>query len=99
MLKNTREGVKIILIGNKCDMQFRREVNSEIAEAMAINHGLKYFETSAKENINLDKVFYEISRDIFSEVNINRYVKIWLIIRYKLRIICLFFRIFNRKIL
>jgi GTPase SAR1 family protein len=69
MLKNTREGVKVVLIGNKCDMQFKREVNSEIAEAMAISHGLKYFETSAKENTNLDKVFYEISRDIFSEVN------------------------------
>lgn len=36
---------------------------------MAINHGLKYFETSAKENINLDKAFYEMSKDIFYEVN------------------------------
>jgi len=50
-------------------MKSKREVNSEIAEAMAINYGLKYFETSAKENINLDKAFYEISKDIFAEVN------------------------------
>ena len=58
----------MVLIGNKCDLKSKREVNCETAEAMAINNGLKYFETSAKENINLDHVFYEISKDIFNEV-------------------------------
>ncbi|CAG2180715.1 unnamed protein product, partial [Oppiella nova] len=48
---HTRKGVKMVIIGNKCDLQMKREVNSEIADALAIDYGLKHFETSAKENI------------------------------------------------
>ncbi|CAG2115866.1 unnamed protein product [Medioppia subpectinata] len=44
------------------------EVNSEVAEALAIDYGLKHFETSAKENINLEKAFFQISKDIYNEV-------------------------------
>ncbi|CAG2184284.1 unnamed protein product [Oppiella nova] len=45
----------------------KREVNSEIADALAIDYGLKHFETSAKENINLEKAFFQISKDIYNE--------------------------------
>ncbi|XP_054160572.1 ras-related protein Rab-10-like [Oppia nitens] len=64
---NTRKGVKIILIGNKCDVPTKRVVKSEIAEALAVNHGFKYFETSAKENINLETAFHEMAKDIYNE--------------------------------
>ncbi|CAG2101836.1 unnamed protein product [Medioppia subpectinata] len=65
--KNTRKGVKMVLIGNKCDLRSKREVNAEVAEALAIDYGLKHFETSAKENINLEKAFFQISKDIYNE--------------------------------
>ncbi|XP_051563581.1 intraflagellar transport protein 27 homolog [Myxocyprinus asiaticus] len=38
-----------VLVGNKCDLSSRREVESTSAQAFAQNHGLEYHETSAKE--------------------------------------------------
>lgn len=63
--------MRTVLIGNKCDIKGKREVNSEIAEALAVANGFKYFETSAKENINLDQAFYEMAKDIYTEVEFN----------------------------
>ncbi len=46
------EEVSIILLGNKADLQEKREVALEEAKAYAESHGFYYMEVSAKENDN-----------------------------------------------
>ena len=48
------------LVGNKVDLEDKREVTKGEAEDFAANHELTYFETSAKENINLKEGFEHI---------------------------------------
>ncbi|CAF3151567.1 unnamed protein product [Rotaria socialis] len=47
----------VILVGNKCDMADERNVQSETGERLASELGLEFFETSAKENVNVKAVF------------------------------------------
>jgi len=53
---NTAEDVCTILVGSKCDVE-NRCVESSEGETLAKKLGVEFFETSAKENINIDKVF------------------------------------------
>ena len=49
------DGVPIVLVGNKCDSPNKVvSLNDQQEYAKLIN--LKFFETSAKENINVDEV-------------------------------------------
>ena len=45
--------VKVILVGNKCDMEEERVVSADRGKQLADQLGLHFFETSAKENINV----------------------------------------------
>ena len=48
------------LAGNKCDMEEKREVQREEAEAYASENGLFFMETSAKTAVNVTELFHEI---------------------------------------
>ena len=50
-----------ILVGNKLDLE-DREIDTKEAEELCEKHKMKYFETSAKKDINVEKIFYEIAR-------------------------------------
>lgn len=45
-----------VLVGNKCELN-QRAVSTEQAEALANQLGLRYLETSAKDNINVKETF------------------------------------------
>ena len=47
----------MILVGNKCDMEDDRVITTERGRQLADQLGLEFFETSAKENINVKAVF------------------------------------------
>lgn len=47
----------IVLVGNKTDLEHRREVSHSEAEAFAKLHELMYIETSAKTSENVDMAF------------------------------------------
>ncbi|CAF1120073.1 unnamed protein product [Didymodactylos carnosus] len=51
------DNAQVILVGNKSDMQTDRIIQSEQGEKLASSLGLEFFETSAKENINVKAVF------------------------------------------
>jgi Ras-related protein Rab-1A len=53
--------VQVLLVGNKCDLEDKREVSFEDALEMAKEFGLELIETSAKESINVEKAFVQIS--------------------------------------
>ena len=43
----------MILVGNKCDMEDERVISYERGKQLADQLGLEFFETSAKENVNV----------------------------------------------
>ncbi len=47
----------MVLVGNKCDLTSARVISSEQAKAVADTLGMDYFETSAKDNINITRTF------------------------------------------
>jgi len=51
------DNAQVVLVGNKCDMQNDRVVTFERGKQFADHLGLEFFETSAKENINVKLVF------------------------------------------
>ena len=46
-----------MLIGNKCDMEDKRCIARARGEALAREHGIPFFETSAKTNSNVETAF------------------------------------------
>jgi len=56
--------VERMLIGNKCDMNDKRQVSKERGEKLAIEYGMKCMETSAKLNENIENAFFTLARDI-----------------------------------
>ena len=68
---NANDNVCKILIGNKIDV-LNREVPKEEGEKIANNLGIKYFETSAKENINVEEAFnYLVKMIVENNTNDN----------------------------
>ena len=51
------ENICMVLAGNKCDMPENRRVFKPEIDELAAAHGLKYFEVSAKENMNINECF------------------------------------------
>lgn len=51
------ENVPFLLVGNKSDLEDRRQVSAEEAKARADQWGISYVETSAKTRANVDKVW------------------------------------------
>ena len=47
------DNAQVILVGNKCDMEDERVISFERGKQLADSLGLEFFETSAKENINV----------------------------------------------
>ena len=48
---------QVILVGNKCDMEEDRVVSYDRGKQLADQLGLEFFETSAKDNVNVKQVF------------------------------------------
>ena len=73
LLKNeVSEKVSIILVGNKIDLENKREVSKEEGEEMAKKYGLSYFETSAKTGDNIQNCCYFLIKkvdEVYSKEN------------------------------
>jgi len=56
--------VPFILVANKSDLDERRKVSREETEHRAASWGVPFVETSAKTKTNVDKVFFDLMREI-----------------------------------
>ena len=57
MRDNAYSKMIILLIGNKSDLKFEREVTTEEGQEFAEKHNLIFFETSAKTSANVETAF------------------------------------------
>ncbi|CAG8541168.1 10496_t:CDS:2, partial [Acaulospora colombiana] len=62
--QHASEGVNKILIGNKCDWVEKKAITKEQGQELADEFGIKFLETSAKANINVEEAFFTLARDI-----------------------------------
>lgn len=58
------EAIPLLVVGNKSDLEDRRQVSAEEATAKASEWGVQYVETSAKTRANVDKVFFDLMREV-----------------------------------
>ena len=69
---HTDEDTQCILVGNKCDLESERQVDSYIAKEFADRLRIPFIETSAKDNINVELAFMTLAamvvRNIPNEV-------------------------------
>lgn len=56
--------VNKMMVGNKCDLVSKKQVDYSMAKEFADQHGIPFFETSAKDNQNVEKAFLDLTRDI-----------------------------------
>ncbi|XP_061462855.1 nuclear pore membrane glycoprotein 210-like isoform X2 [Rhineura floridana] len=62
--ENASAGVERLLLGNKCDIESKRKVPRDRAEKLSKEHGIRFFETSAKSSVNVEEAFSTLARDI-----------------------------------
>ena len=62
--KKIYDNVPFVLIGNKCDLEKDRKVSKEEGEKFALKYNMKFFETSAKDNININEAFNALINEI-----------------------------------
>uniref|UniRef100_A0A8D0IYT2 Ras-related protein Rab-3 n=2 Tax=Sus scrofa TaxID=9823 RepID=A0A8D0IYT2_PIG len=51
------DNAQVILVGNKCDMEDERVISTERGQHLGEQLGFEFFETSAKDNINVKQTF------------------------------------------
>ncbi|KAL9836948.1 ras-related protein Rab-39B [Geothlypis trichas] len=60
--------IVFVLVGHKCDLDTQRQVTRHEAEKLAAAYGMRYIETSARDAINVEKAFTDLTRDIYELV-------------------------------
>lgn len=66
--QHSSSNMVIMLIGNKSDLEARREVKREEGEAFAQEHGLVFMETSAKTAANVEEAFINTAKQIYQKI-------------------------------
>ena len=59
--------VKVLVIGNKCDLTEMREVTEAEAQSFADSLEVNYFETSAKSGERVSEIFAELGSRILDQ--------------------------------
>ena len=71
--KQSPKTVFLILIGNKVDLEERRQVTYEEGSIYAEKNGMLFFETSAKTGKNIEEIFIKSSYEIAKKIESGFY--------------------------
>ena len=63
----------MILVGNKCDLEDKRQVSYEEGQDLAEKNELLFFETSAKDGINVEELFVNSAKEISKKIEQGYY--------------------------
>lgn len=61
------EDVPIVLVGNKCDMTKKRDVETKDAKEVAKNYKCPFLESSAKNDLNITEIFHSLIEQIWQK--------------------------------
>ena len=73
--KNASKNVLKILIGNKTDLDDKRVITYNQGKEFADTYGLKFIETSAKKNLNVNEAFETLGRELMRASDEKKIVK------------------------
>ena len=73
--EDIKNDVQRIIVGNKCDMIHQKVVINKEVEKYCNDNKIDFIETSAKDNINLDKAFNKIIELIFKDKSNEEIIK------------------------
>jgi len=62
-----KDKVDIMLLGNKADLVSKRVIDYKTAKEFADKHNMMYMETSAKQNVNVDKAFTKLATAAYAQ--------------------------------
>jgi len=58
----------MVLVGNKSDLNDRRQVSTEEGKELADKFGIQFYETSAKTGDNVNEIFYNSADEIANKI-------------------------------
>ena len=67
-MKRAIKDAHIIIIGNKCDLEDKRQITKEQGELKAKKYGADFMETSAFSGENIDKAFEKLIKEIYKKM-------------------------------
>ena len=67
--KYTQNDVQKILVGNKSDLEEKREVKLEEGQNLANFYGVPFVETSAKETTNIADCFMKMAKTVIEKMD------------------------------
>jgi len=65
------EAVQLFLVGNKKDQEVNRAVETSQGQELASKLGAKFLETSAKDRLNVDQMFIELTRTLKKSIYLS----------------------------
>ena len=63
----------MVLVGNKCDLEDKRQVSYEEGKELADKNELLFFESSAKDGINVEEIFENSAKEIAKKIEQGYY--------------------------
>ena len=67
--ENASENVKIVLFGNKSDLEDQRIINEEEGKKLAKENNINFYETSAENGENVDKAIIDLVKEVINDEN------------------------------
>ena len=59
----------MVLVGNKSDLEDKRQVSTEEGQELADKYGMLFFETSAKNGQNVEEIFQNSANEIARKID------------------------------
>jgi len=63
--KNNSTNIPMVLVGNKCDLAKKREVDTKDGKDAAREYGCHFIESSAKNDINIQEIFHSLINQLW----------------------------------